>query len=164
MSHVTCKHRLLPALIAGIIRTDVSAEWQAEALAGKWRHGRMMKFGAWAFLAGSAMTIAFHVAMMLGAPWGHLTMGGRWHGVLPLPARGLSAVSAALILLMASAVAARAGLMAWRFPTWSIYAVVAFMILSIAMHVATPSAAERQLWLPVILAMALGAAATLPRR
>lgn len=124
----------------------------------------MMKFGAWAFLAGSAVTVAFHTAMILGAPWGHLTMGGRWDGALPLPARGLSAVSAALILLMASVVAARAGLLAWRFPAWSIYAVVGFMVLSIAMHVATPSAAERQLWLPVILAMALGAAATLRSR
>jgi hypothetical protein len=34
----------------------------------------------------------------------------------------------------------------------------------IAMHVATPSAAERQLWLPVIVAMALGAVATLLNR
>jgi hypothetical protein len=124
----------------------------------------MMKIGAWVFLAGSAMTVAFHTAMMLGAPWGHLTMGGRWAGALPLPARGLSAVSAVLILLMASVVAARAGLLAWRFPAWSTSVVVAFMVLSIAMHVATPSAAERHLWLPVILAMALGGAATLPRR
>ncbi len=124
----------------------------------------MMKLGAWVFLAGAAVTVAFHAAMMLGAPWGHLTMGGRWSGTLPLPARGLSALSAALILLMASVVAARAGLSAWRFPEWSIYAVVGFLVLSIAMHVATPSTAERQLWLPVILAMALGAAATLWRR
>ena len=132
-----------------------------------WSHvgnGQMMRIGAWAFLAGSAMTVAFHTAMMLGAPWGHLTMGGRWDGVLPLPARGLSAVSAALTVLMASIVAARAGLLAWRFPAWSIYAVMAFMVLSIVMHVATPSAAERQLWLPVILLMALGAAATLQSR
>ena len=86
-------------------------------------------------------------------------MGGRWDGALPLPARGLSAVSAALTLLMASVVAARAGLLAWRFPAWSIYSVVGFMVLSIALHM-TPSAAERQLWLPVVLAMALGAAAT----
>ena len=121
----------------------------------------MMKIGAWVCLAGAAVTVAFHAAVMLGAPWGHLTMGGRWSGTLPLPARGLSAVSAALILLMASVVAARAGLSAWKFPAWSMYAVVGFLVLSIAMHVATPSAAERQLWLPVILAMALGAAATL---
>ena len=121
----------------------------------------MMKIGAWAFLAGSAVTVAFHAAVILGAPWGHLTMGGRWDGALPLPARGLSVVSAALILLMASVVAARVGLLAWRFPAWSMYVVMAVMVLSLAMHVATPSAAERQLWLPVILAMALGAAATL---
>lgn len=123
-----------------------------------------MKIGAWAFLAGAAMTVAFHTAMMLGAPWGHLTMSGRWHGALPLPARGLSAASAGLILVMASVVASRAGLLAWRFPAWSIHAVLAVMVLSVAMHVATPSAAERQLWLPVILVMALGAAATLRSR
>lgn len=125
----------------------------------------MTRIGAWAFLAGATMTVAFHMAMILGAPWGHLTMGGRWNGALPLPARGLSAVSAVLILLMASVVAARAGLLAWRLPAWSTYAVLAVMVLSIAMHVATPSAAERRLWLPVILVMALGAAAagTTPR-
>lgn len=121
----------------------------------------MMKIGAWAFLAGSAVTIAFHAAMVLGAPWGRLTMGGRWDGALPLPVRGLSVISAALIVLMASVVGARAGLLAWRPPAWSMYAVMAFMVLSVVMHVATPSAAERQMWLPVILVMTFGAAATL---
>jgi hypothetical protein len=124
----------------------------------------MTRIGAWAFLAGSAMTVVFHMAMVLGAPWGHLTMGGRWHGALPLAARGLSVLSSALILWMAGVVAARAGLLAWRFPAWSIYAVVAFMVLSIAMHVATPSAAERHLWLPVIVVMTLGVVATLSGR
>lgn len=123
-----------------------------------------MRLGAWAFLAGSAVTIAFHTAVMLGAPWGHLTMGGRWDGTLPLPARGLSAISAALILLMACVVAARAGLLAWRVPAWALYPVMACMVLSIAMHLATPSAAERHLWLPVILVMTAGAAATLRSR
>ncbi len=121
----------------------------------------MTTIGAWIFLAASVVTVTFHTAMMLGAPWGHLTMGGRWAGALPLPARGLSAVSAAVILLMASVVTARAGLLPWRFPGWSIYAVLAFLVASLAMHVATPSAAERRLWLPVILAMTVGAATTL---
>jgi hypothetical protein len=124
----------------------------------------MARLGAWAFLAGAAVTVAFHTAVILGAPWGHLTMGGRWDGELPLPARALSAVSAAVIVLMAGVVADRAGFLAWRCPAWSIYAVMAVMGLSAVMHVATPSVAERQVWLPVILVMALGASATLRSR
>lgn len=38
----------------------------------------------------SLVVIAFHVAMICGAPWGHLTMGGRWPGALPPAARWLS--------------------------------------------------------------------------
>jgi hypothetical protein len=118
--------------------------------------GRMAKVGALLFAAGAGITLAFHLAMILGAPWGHLTMGGRWEGALPLAARGLSAASAALTILMALVVAAKAGLLNWRFPVWAFRAVLVLMALSVVLHLATPSRAERRLWLPVILAMAAG--------
>jgi hypothetical protein len=116
----------------------------------------MAKIGALLFGAGAGITLAFHLAMILGAPWGHLTMGGRWEGPLPLAARGLSAASAALTTVMALVVAAKAGLLNWRFPVWAFHAVLVLMALSVVMHLATPSRAERQLWLPVILAMVAG--------
>lgn len=116
----------------------------------------MARIGALLFGAGAGITLVFHLAMILGAPWGHLTMGGRWEGALPLAARGLSAASAALTTLMALVVAAKAGLVNCRFPAWAFHAVLVLMALSVVMHLATPSRAERQLWLPIILAMVAG--------
>ena len=46
----------------------------------------------------------FHIGVILGAPWGALTMGGRWPGVLPPAARVLSALSGGLVLGMAAVV------------------------------------------------------------
>lgn len=119
----------------------------------------MAKIGALLFAAGAGITLVFHLAMILGAPWGHLTMGGRWEGALPPAARGLSAASAALTTLMALVVAANARLLNWRFPVWAFPAVLSLMALSVVMHLATPSRAERELWLPIILAMTAGTVA-----
>ena len=94
-----------------------------------------------------AMGVAgFHLAVILGAPWGRLTMGGRWPGVLPLRARLLSALSAGLILGMAAVL--------WRGgPPAAIWAVVAVSALAVLANAATLSAPERRLWLPVTVVM-----------
>lgn len=109
------------------------------------------------FVALAALTILFHIAIIFGARWGHLTMGGRWPGQLPRPARALSAISAALIALMAWVVLAETGGFPGPFGPWAIWAVVAALGLSVVMHIATPSAPERRLWLPVILVMTIAA-------
>ena len=97
----------------------------------------------------SALTVAFHAALILGAPWGHLTMGGRWPGILPIAGRAAAAASALLVGLMGWAVVAG--------PGWAVWTVTGLMTLSVVMHVATPSRAERRLWLPVVSVMALAA-------
>ena len=109
-------------------------------------------FAAWIFAAASAGTVAFHGAVIVGAPWGRLTMGGRWPGQLPLPARLLTASSALLLVLLAAVVLAQvyrpAGL-----PRWAIWGVVVLMGVAVVANAATPSAPERLLWLPVVVVM-----------
>jgi hypothetical protein len=99
-----------------------------------------------------------HLAAIGGAPVGHLTMGGRWQGVLPPAARVVSAVSTVLMLAMSLIVLARSGAIELVLPAWCSRVVLGYLALAIVMHVATPSAAERKLWLPVILGLAAAAA------
>jgi len=92
-------------------------------------------------------TILFQLALVAGAPWGALTQGGRIAGTLPLPARALALTSAALLGWFIYVIRARVGTPP-RFPrtTW---VVVAYCALGVVANAATPSAAERALWLPV---------------
>ncbi len=116
-----------------------------------------IRLAAWVFAALSAVVMLFHTAAILGAPVGHLTMGGRWPGVLPPAARLLSVLSLGVIGLTAMVVLARAGVIRRTLPRWNMRAVLAYLALAIPMHIATPSAAERKLWLPVILVLAASA-------
>ncbi len=100
--------------------------------------------------------IVFQLALIGGAPWGALTQGGGAPGALSAQARAVAAVSAALLCGMALIVRARAGLLA---EPWAprlarlVWLVVAYCALGVLANAATPSAAERQLWLPVVLVM-----------
>lgn len=109
------------------------------------------------FAALSAIVMLFHAAAILGAPVGHLTMGGRWPGVLPPAARVLSMLSLGVIGLTAAVVLARAEVIRWTLPRWSLRAVLVYLTLGILMHIATPSSAERKLWLPVIVMLTMSA-------
>ena len=67
--------------------------------------------------------------MAAGAPWGELAMGGAYPGVFPVALRVAAAVQAALLVLFALVVLARAGvaLSAWARPSrMVIWVVVAF--------------------------------------
>lgn len=100
--------------------------------------------------------IAFQLALVGGAPWGALTQGGGAPGALSAQARAVAAVSAALLFGMALVVRARAGLLAAPWATRLarlVWLVVAYCGLGVLVNAATPSAAERQLWLPVVLVM-----------
>ena len=100
--------------------------------------------------------IAFQVALVGGAPWGALTQGGGAPGVLAVQARAVAAVSAVLLSVMPCIVLARAGLLT---APWAprlarlVWLVVAYCALGVLANAATPSPAERQLWLPVVLVM-----------
>ncbi len=119
--------------------------------------GAGVRLAAWIFAALSLGVALFHVAAICGAPVGHLTMGGRWPGVLPPAVRLLSALSMGMTLLLAFVVLARAGVVDRSVPGWAIRAVLGYLALAIPMHVATPSPDERALWLPVVLALTASA-------
>ncbi len=102
-------------------------------------------------LAGAATL--FQLALVLSAPWGALTQGGRVAGILPLPARLIALASAVLLLGFIYVVRARAASPPrFRRVTWG---VVAYCALGILANAATPSATERALWLPVVTIMFL---------
>jgi len=99
---------------------------------------------------------AFQLALIFGAPWGELTLGGKWRGALPPRVRALPAASLGLLLAIAAVILARAGvvrlsvgisipLLAWL--------VVGYCLLGVIVNAATPSPRERALWLPVLLCM-----------
>lgn len=90
----------------------------------------------------------FQLALVFGAPWGALTQGGRVSGVLPASARVVAIVSAVLLIGFIYVVRARAAA-APRFRR-TIWFVVTYCALGIIANAATPSSAERRLWLPVV--------------
>lgn len=91
--------------------------------------------------------------MVMGAPWGELTWGGKYPGRLPASMRGAAAVSALLLAAFALIVSVRAGLLLpqWAAPSRiAIWFVVAYCAVGVLANAATPSRKERLLWLPVV--------------
>jgi hypothetical protein len=112
----------------------------------------MPQHAAILFVVLAVMVVAFQLALVVGAPWGELTMGGRWQGVLPARARLVAALSAALMLAFAVVVVARAGLAFASVAPVSrplAWAVVGACALSALANAASPSRRERAIWLPV---------------
>jgi len=112
----------------------------------------MVSLAALVFAGLANFVAAFQLALVAGAPWGHLTMGGRWPGRLPREGRAVAAVSAVLMALMAAVMLGLDG-RGWAPPAWAGWLIVGYLVLGTVLHVMTPSRAERRLWLPVILAM-----------
>jgi hypothetical protein len=109
------------------------------------------------FVALAVVVIAFQLALVAGVPWGQLTMGGAYAGVLPARMRFVAAVSALLMLAFSAIVATRAGLvLPARHPLSRklVWGVVAYMVVGIVANAATPSYWERVIWLPVVLVLA----------
>lgn len=117
----------------------------------------VVRLAAWLFAALSVVVIGFHVMAIAGASVGHLTMGGRWPGVLPLPVRLLSLASLLVMALLVFVVLARARVIDVAVPRWALRAVLVYLAVAIPMHVATPAPGERKLWLPVILGLTAAA-------
>lgn len=115
-----------------------------------------LSIAGYAFAAMAGIVCLFHLALILGAPWGAATMGGRYTGALPLFGRVISALSLLVVLAFAIIILEHTGLITvpmlqgLDWPTWT---VVGYCVLGVIMHVATPSRIERLLWLPVVLIM-----------
>ena len=99
---------------------------------------------------------AFQVALVFGAPWGAYTQGGETEGTLDTSGRVIAAVSCVIVLVMASAMLARAGegplknapgrlvtALAWFTTIYSAVAVV--------LNLATESSSERAVFAPTAI-------------
>lgn len=95
------------------------------------------------------------LGLLFGAPWGHLTMGGRWQGALPLRMRPLAAVQASLLILMACVVLDYSGAMEFGLPNWAIWPVLGLTVLTTIGNLVTPSRPERLFWGPVTVIMTI---------
>jgi hypothetical protein len=116
----------------------------------------LSSIAAIAFTALSTVTVLFQLALVCGAPWGEVTMGGRYRGALPRRIRVAPALSAVLIVGFAAVVLARAG-MAFvdlhNLSTKLIWVVVAYCVVGSLVNYITPSKRERALWFPVVAVM-----------
>jgi len=119
----------------------------------------------------SALVSAFQIALALGAPWGTYAMSGAFPGQLPPALRMSAVIQAALLLLLAGVVLARAGvaLPGWSaMSRWLAWVAVAFAAVSLVLNLMSPSAGERMIWAPVALVLLitslLVAAGPLPDR
>lgn len=98
----------------------------------------------------------FQVALALGAPWGDLTLGGRYRGALPRRIRVVPVISIGLMTGFAAVVLSRAGTVLPNIAGLSIkliWVVVAYCALGVLMNTITPSKRERKFWLPVVTVM-----------
>lgn len=104
----------------------------------------------------TGITILFQLALAAGAPWGALAMGGRYPGRFTARLRIAAIVQALVLVLLASIVYSRAGIL---LPSWygfsqtAIWLVVGINALSSFMNLITPSKWERILWAPVALSL-----------
>ena len=98
------------------------------------------------------VVVLFQFALALGAPWGHLAMGGRFPGKFPPQMRIAAIVQACVLTVLAVVVLTRSGIVLPEFyeqSYWAIWGVVAIATLSLVMNLMTPSRWERILWAPV---------------
>ena len=110
-----------------------------------------------AFAILAAFPILGQLALVLGAPWGRITLGGRWPGVLP-PRLRLAALAQAAILIALTLIALdHGGLLRIGLPPSAIWVTVAVTCVSAVLNNITPSRIERRLWGPVTILMALAA-------
>jgi hypothetical protein len=101
----------------------------------------------------SAAVVAFQIALVCGAPFGEMTLGGKYRGSLPLRVRVVPAVSACLLAGFAVVVAARAGLAFPAFAATSrtlVWIVIAYCAVGVLANYFTPSPRERMVWLPIV--------------
>jgi hypothetical protein len=109
---------------------------------------------AWLFGAFTVLLALFQLALALGAPWGHLAMGGRFPGRFPPPMRIAALVQIAIYLALAAMVFARAKVALpdlFDISRIAIWVVVAMMTLAVVLNLITPSKWERRLWAPVAI-------------
>ena len=116
----------------------------------------MTPYAALLFSLASGAVAIFQLALVLGAPWGELTMGGRWRGRLPPKVRLIAVFSIVLLCCFSTIIFARSN---YDVPLFESHArplawvVVGYCVIGSLANIITPSKRERQLWLPILLTM-----------
>lgn len=113
----------------------------------------MIENAAFIYATGVLGVIGFHIAMLVGAPWGELTMGGAIKGPYRGAQKLISVAQIIVIGVMGYVVLSHAGLITGALPAWAIWPVTAMAALSVLANAATRSPRERRLWLPVVSVM-----------
>ena len=107
---------------------------------------------AFLFIVACIGAISFQIAIVAGAPWGHLTQGK-----LPIAGRAAALVSIIILLMMALAVSSAAGGRP-NWPDWTGWVALTLQTVSTVVNWISPSRPERLLWGPINSVM-LGLAA-----
>lgn len=113
------------------------------------------------FAAGICLlTAAFHAALVVGAPWGEYTQGGRMEGSLDTTGRVLAAISCIILIVMAFSILARAGEGPFRrLRARAVTALAGFTtiyaVIAVILNLITRSTPERNLWAPVSVVLLL---------
>ena len=97
--------------------------------------------------------VFFQVALIAGLPLGPWTQGGRYPGALPWRARGLAALSIAVLVVMALAIVSAAGFAGGFWPRWTGWLAVGVTAVTCGLNWITPSGPERAVWGPVTTIM-----------
>jgi len=100
------------------------------------------------------IVVAFNVALLLGAPWGDYTQGGKDPGVLETPGRFGALGTAIFFAVLALAILARAGeglMRNWRPKVITVLAwfTTLYLALNFFLNVFTGPVAERTIFGPI---------------
>lgn len=112
----------------------------------------MLEPSAFVYASIVAGVCVFQGLLVAGAPWAHLTQGGRHSGSLPRSGRAAAALSVLVLLFMAGSVTSAAGL-APHWSRWTLWITLGLQALSTLLNWITPSRPERRLWGPVTTVM-----------
>lgn len=113
------------------------------------------EFAAIGYACLAAIAACVQIGLFFGAPWGVLTLGGKWPGTLPARMRPVALLQGTLLVAMAIVVLDRVALVDLPIPAAAFPVTVGITALSCVANWATPSLPERRLWGPVTLAMLL---------
>ena len=114
----------------------------------------LLTFAGYAVAMATLFVVLFQIVMAIGAPWGHLAMGGRYPGKYPTKIRVAALIQAVLLSLLAVVVLIRARLILpdlYEATDIGIWVVVVIYAISLVMNLITPSKWEKILWVPVAL-------------
>ena len=106
------------------------------------------------FLSLCIATIFFQIALIVGAPLGEYTQGGRVRGKLDTRGRAMALASIPVLAFQAVAVLSAAGFPGIGWPAWTGWAALALACVTAVLNQITPSDREKAVWGPVTLVMA----------